>query len=305
MKLEVVVNLEDADLFKQQFILEPTKIDTSQLAEHLSGLVELKDLMNSESAAYNAEYLCGDPAAPKQISLNIEIPLSQFFHGNGLKFIRIESLSPARVNPPPQQSTAAVSGKESANSRKLRKVWHIPFITAVIVLFIVVAGLGCYYVYGSTTISKNNNTIASLNNTIASDNSTISSQQNAISNGKSQITNLRSQISSLQNEVNLTLSTSEIDGKIVNEYANSSVRIVSFTANYAGYIIVSGTSTTSNGYIRVDCSSSAYPTYSMKYTLGTSAIVTCPILPGTVQVYFGNSNLVASANATITLTYYY
>ena len=42
IKIEVIAHLEDANVFKQKFILEPSKFDTSHLAEHLSALDEIR-----------------------------------------------------------------------------------------------------------------------------------------------------------------------------------------------------------------------------------------------------------------------
>jgi hypothetical protein len=81
--------------------------------------------------------------------------------------------------------------------------------------------------------------------------------------------------------------------------------VTTFTADYAGYVVISGTSTTPAGYLRVVDSYSGYPYNNYTYYFGTSATVLVPILPGTVSVYFGNSGVVGSVTATLTIIYYY
>jgi len=373
IKVEVVAHLEDAKVFKQKFILEPSKFDTSQLAAHLSELDEIKDLVNAESASYNAEYLFGDSMVANQISEKLKEPLSQILKERGLGFVKIEHLNPVRIKPLSRSSTSTLSSAPTASGKK-SKIWHTPFVITAVVLLIAVVGFIYYYSQTSGTISKNNNTIsslqsdntsyktqiASLQNQLSSANSQISSLQSQLSSGGSQVSNLQAQISSLQNQltsanskisslqsqlssgssqvsnlqaqisslqnqldsataqvtslqnqnsslqsiVSLSQSATKANAVTINQSAGASTSIVTFTASYAGYIVVSGTSTTSNGYITVTDSFSNYPNYP-GYVFGTGATRTIPILPGTVTVSFANSNLLNGATATITVTYYY
>lgn len=238
---------------------------------------------------------------PKQIAAKIEGPLSKFFQGIGIELVRIEHLSPARVNPIPTPSTSNPPVIMPEPSGKGKNTWKIPLIIATIILFVVAVGFICLYVHKSSTDNK---TISSLNNNIASDNSSISSQQNTITNNQTQINNLQKQISNLQNELNLLVSSTEANAVTINQTAGESTSIVSFSANYAGFIFVSGTTTTSNGYIKVTDTANGYPNYP-GYTFKTGDTWVIPILPGTITVSFANSNSVNGVTATITVIYYY
>jgi len=133
---------------------------------------------------------------------------------------------------------------------------------------------------------------------------------------------LESKNNNLQSIVNLSQSSVEVDSVTVNEGPNAEVQVAAFGVNYAGYIVVSGTSTTSNGYVAVYASfepsvfreaNVPFPTAAIAtdslpcYSFGTSNQVIIPVLPGGVILYFGNTNPWngAGATATITVTYYY
>jgi uncharacterized protein YlxW (UPF0749 family) len=357
-KVEVVAHLEDAKAFRQKFILEPSKFDTSQLAAHLSELDEVKELVNAESAAYNAEYLCSDPMVANQIAEKLKEPLLQILQERGLKFVRIERLSPLMAKPLPRPSPGAPSGATSSASGKGVRTWRVPFIVTAIVLLIMLVGFTWYYEYTSDKVSLLQGRLSSANaqvsslqeensayesqvsslqeensayesqvaslqrqlsssqsdfqaqisqleNQLSSANSRVSSLTNENSAYKSQVASLLSQNSDLQSIVNLSESSTMANRVTVNQAAGQSSSIVSFLANYAGYVIVSGTSTTTNGYLLVTNSFSGYPYNSTKYAFGTGAARTIPVLPGTVRVYFGNSNLIGGATATISVVYLY
>lgn len=138
-----------------------------------------------------------------------------------------------------------------------------------------------------------------------SSNSQIASLQSQLSSANSQVSSLQSQVSSLQSIVNLSQSKSEAVQTTVNQSRGQVASVVSFSAQYAGYIVVSGTSTTTNGYLQVTDSFSNYPYNSTTYAFGTGAQKTIPVLPGTVTVSFGNTNALNGATATISVTYYY
>ncbi len=404
IKIEVIAHLEDANVFKKKFILEPSKFDTSHLAEHLSALDEMKALVNAECAAYDAKYLCGDRDTAIQIAEKLTRPISKVLKERGLNLVEIERLSAVIVEHP---STGTLSAKGS-------KIWHMPFIFTAILLLIVVVGFIYYYTQMSKNVAslqgqlssanakasslqnensayqsqvaslqgqlssanakvsslQNENSayqsqVASLQGQLSSANSKVSSLQNEnsayqsqvaslqdqlsssqstlqaansqlqsqLSSAKSQITSLqndvsgyqsqisslksqlsslndqvsslRSQNSELQSIVNLSKSSVVANEKTINQSEGQSSSVVSFTAQYAGYVVVSGTSTTSNGYLMVTDTFNGYPHNGVRYSFGTGATCTIPILPGTVTVYFANSNVSGGATATLTVIYYY
>jgi hypothetical protein len=143
------------------------------------------------------------------------------------------------------------------------------YLIIVAVLFVIVAaGFIYYYVWASSTLSRDN-----------------------------------SKITSLQSTVELSLSSNEANAITVNQAAGGSSPIVTFTANNAGYIVVSGTSTSITGHITIKDSYNGYP--DANYSFGTGASKIVPVLPGSVSVFFGNSDLVYGATATISVVYYY
>ncbi len=379
IKIEVIAHLEDANVFKQKFILEPSKFDTSHLAEHLSALDEMKALVNAECAAYDAKYLCGDRDTAIQIAEKLTRPISRILKERGLSLVEIERLSAVIVEHP----------SNGAQLPKASTIWHKPFIFTAILLVIVVVG----FIYSNARMSENaaslqgqlstanakasslqnensayQSQVASLQSQLSASNAKVSSLQNEnsayqsqvaslqdqlsnlsssqstlqttnsqlqtqLSSSKSQITSLqndisgyqsqtsslksqlsslndqvsslRSQISDFQSIVNLSKSTAVANEKTINQSEGQSTSIVSFTAQYAGYVVVSGTSTTVNGYLIVTDSFNNYPLNSVHYPFGTGATSTIPILPGTVTVYFANSNVSGGATATLTVIYYY
>jgi predicted PurR-regulated permease PerM len=133
-----------------------------------------------------------------------------------------------------------------------------------------------------------------------------------------------SQISSLNSKVNdvtaiaaLEESTVWVNDRTVTQTANNYTSW-SFTASYAGYILVNvQSSTTNNSYVRV-----IYSSYIINYdntvTVGTSGTAAFPFsvynflvfpLPTkvstNVEIRVGNTNTVSNGTETITITYYY
>jgi hypothetical protein len=97
-----------------------------------------------------------------------------------------------------------------------------------------------------------------------------------------------------------------VNNVTIYQYAGESSLIVNFAADYIGYVIVSGNSTTSSGYIMLNDSCSGYPYNNFPYSFGTYATTrTIPVLPGIINVYFVNYNTSEHASAVITVTYYW
>lgn len=145
--------------------------------------------------------------------------------------------------------------------------------------------------------------------------STLQSQANALQSQvgtlQSQIAALQSQVGTLQSIAVLSSSTVELSKSQVSESAGSLKQISQFTANYAGYLLVTGNATTQNGYIAVD---TVYPNQlqsqagqSVNFMWGANGnyVTIIPVLPGTVVAYLGNYDTSGTDKATVTLTYYY
>jgi chaperonin cofactor prefoldin len=329
-KVELIAYLKDARAFKRKFIFEPSKFDISQLAANLGDIDELKEFVNSQSGAYSADYLCSDPMVANQIAEKLKGPLSQILRERGLQFVQIERLSPVRLKPLPRSATT-LSGMKPSAPGKILRTWHRPLLFTGIILLVV--GFIFYWAQTSNTVSNLQSRISGsqvkvsslqselssvnaqildlqrensgVNAQVASLNSQISSLNNQLSSLNSQISSLQTQNTDLQSIINLNKSEIIANQKTINQEANRSSLIVSFVAKYAGYIIVSGTSTTSTGYIDVTDSFNSYPYNDNHYTFGTGATRLIPILPGTVSVYFASPSTITGATATLTVTYVY
>jgi flagellar biosynthesis chaperone FliJ len=139
----------------------------------------------------------------------------------------------------------------------------------------------------------------------------LKSAKSMVATLQSQVTSLQSQIATLQGQVDqfqaiidLSQYSIKLDTLTVSLDANTHTTIVSFTADYAGYIVVSGTSSIIEGYIRVEDSFPDYPYNSYSHYFGLGSTLKIPVLPGTIIVRFINQDTVW-ATATITVTYYY
>ena len=80
-----------------------------------------------------------------------------------------------------------------------------------------------------------------------------------------------------------------------------------FGPSNAGYVSVDvNSSTTPNTYVRVFYNSTTTGIhYDTSIIVGISGVADFPVVPSSVQVEVGNTNLVNGANETVTITYYY
>jgi hypothetical protein len=77
------------------------------------------------------------------------------------------------------------------------------------------------------------------------------------------------------------------------------------STTYAGYVRVSvESSTTDKTYIEVLWSSHGV-NYDYSLSVGVSGTGVFPVLPSSVEVRVGNSNLLNGATETVSITYYY
>ena len=149
-----------------------------------------------------------------------------------------------------------------------------------------------------------NTQINTLGNDITVYQSQITSLQNQLSVKTTELTALQDQVNHLQSIVNMSY-WSTIATVTVNQPANQSSLVTYFQADYAGYITISGTMNTLNGYVQVTNSHAAYPYNNQTHSFITGTTLTIPVLPGTVAVYFGNTNTSDTAIANIAVVYHY
>ena len=115
---------------------------------------------------------------------------------------------------------------------------------------------------------------------------------------------MNAQVSNLTNIVNLAKSTIWVNSQTISQPANS-YTYWNISASYAGYVSVNvQSSTTTNTYVEVVYSSHGV-NYDNKIVVGTSGTAVFPILPASIEVRVGNTNLINGATETVTITYYY
>ncbi len=187
---------------------------------------------------------------------------------------------------------------------------HTDFLVALVALVVVAAGFAWYAIATSNQMSAKTNEAAELSQQVrrlegqvTTGGSDVSSLQGQIEGLRRNFEGAQAQLSSLERIVSLSMSTTPASSVAINQSAGQTSEVTSFTASYAGYIVVSGTSTTTKGFIRVSGTFSGYPTYTQEFVTGAKLYV--PVLPGVVTVYFGNDNTMNGASATISVQYYY
>jgi hypothetical protein len=168
--------------------------------------------------------------------------------------------------------------------------------------------------------------LAAAQDDIKSYQSEISSMQDEITNYESQVADYKSQITPLQSQleiannqaiglqnqidrfveiVHLSRYSTEADAVTITMATSAKASVVSFHADYAGYIVISGTSSTFYGVIFVEESFDGYPFDDYQYDFGKGATLVVPVLPGTITVYFAATLWSGLISATITVDYYY
>jgi peptidoglycan hydrolase CwlO-like protein len=169
-------------------------------------------------------------------------------------------------------------------------------------------------------LSTANSKVSSLQSQVDDANSKVSSLQTQLDKANSQIALLQSPsiVSNLQSQLDaanaqiaenqkilgLLASTNVANALPISQNAGKETQVASFTANYAGYVAIGGRSSTASGYIRLEDTFEGYVS-NIHYSFNTGDILKIPVLPGTVTIYYGNTDSSGSPTATITAVYYY
>jgi hypothetical protein len=173
-----------------------------------------------------------------------------------------------------------------------------------IICLILIAGLGivAYMSYSPTTglQSQLNQLQDTYNSYVASHHHTDSEYDSL----NSQNTNLQNQVNDLTSTLNLTKSEVWVTSQTVSQPAGT-YNFWAHSTTYAGYVRVSvESSTTDKTYIEVLWSSHGV-NYDYSLSVGVSGTGVFPVLPSSVEVRVGNSNLLNGATETVSITYYY
>jgi uncharacterized coiled-coil protein SlyX len=168
-------------------------------------------------------------------------------------------------------------------------------------------------------IADQDSTIASLNSQVSSLNTQVSSLATQVASLKSSLeqsyslsdvqnitAELNQQISDYQAMLSLSKSGYLIQNYPMNQTAGTATAIYNDYLDYAGYVGVQVESNSSTTYARVMY---ALPVteeiFDYNVTVGTSGSTVLPVLPGTVSIGIGNTELVDAVNVTVTAVYYY
>jgi hypothetical protein len=116
---------------------------------------------------------------------------------------------------------------------------------------------------------------------------------------------LTTQNTNLQSIISLSQQIVLASGYAVSQTAGQETAISYFTANYAGCVVITGYSSSATGYVRAADTFTSYPYSNTPVAFGTGASLYIPVLPGTVTVYFGNTEASSAVTGSISVTYYY
>lgn len=145
-----------------------------------------------------------------------------------------------------------------------------------------------------------------------------SSLQTQLNQVDSQITSLQNQVSTLNKIVNLQSAIVEVHAQGFTTGAFGNASVVTFTANYSGYVVVSdllASDYANEGVATYQQFSSSIPnsyynaiyvpSFGIFYTFGSIiSNIAIPVSPGTITVYLETADTTPQ-NATLTVTYYY
>jgi hypothetical protein len=136
-------------------------------------------------------------------------------------------------------------------------------------------------------------------------NAYIDTVQSKIANATAEAASLKTENDRLRRIVDLKESSVKATSVTVHQNAGAISNVVSFTAEYAGYVTVSGTSSTPTGYVLLTDDNPNFPFDTNKYYFANGSSFSVPVLPGTIGVYFGNTEKANEFNGTLSVTYYY
>lgn len=136
-------------------------------------------------------------------------------------------------------------------------------------------------------------------------NAYIDTVQSGIANATAEAALLRSENNRLQSIIDLQESSVQATSVTVHQIAGVVSNVVSFTADYAGYVVVSGTSSAPSGYALVTDDNPIFTSNTAEYPIVNGSSFSVIVLPGTVGVYLGNKEKQNEFNGTFSVTYYY
>ena len=185
---------------------------------------------------------------------------------------------------------------------------NLAIVLAIIIAILLASLIGTIVYYSNLNRSLSSNAGASSNVSSSQEISTLQSQiaelNQEINSLQSNINALNQKINTLTNIVNLQEQTTLVDQQTISQPAGS-YTYWNFQLQYAGYIVVYVySSTTTNTYVEVVWSYNGI-NYDQSITVGASGNAAFPVLPTTVQVRVGNTNIFNGATETVSIVYVY
>jgi hypothetical protein len=195
------------------------------------------------------------------------------------------------------------------------KLKFIALAVVCVVLIACTVGAFALYLPAQTQNTEKDQTIASLNQQIAAlqqqiaaapNTSTYTAQiaalQSKIDEYNATLTSLGTEYQNLQKIADLT-TYGNLYNSNFSQDINTTTTLWSGNIEYAGYVIVEGTSNVTSTYVQITNVFSSTYTLASNQTLGTSGILIFAVLPGTLEVKVGNINEAAQVNATAVYHY--
>jgi cell division protein FtsL len=147
--------------------------------------------------------------------------------------------------------------------------------------------------------------LAAANATIADLNGKLTASSAKIAELQSQNDGLVSQVNNLTAITSLAAVTTQVANSTLDQPAGQESLFTIFNANYAGYLRITGTTSSGTVYLRVMDIFHAYPYGLYRHPFGTGTEIIVPVLPGSVSVYLGNTDATGEVTGKITVEYYY
>ena len=181
------------------------------------------------------------------------------------------------------------------------------------------SGLASKLAAANSTIQNQQSTIGNQQSQLATDSSTISAQGSQITSYESQVGAMNSQISSLQMITNMSDSESLATDVTATETSSNLIpTIISYNAPYAGYLVITGSTSAMNGVLLLEQTISntdfsgefisgpvASSLDSNGYYLSGSFTMVIPVAVGHFTIYFGSSDAAYDSVYINSITYYY
>jgi len=153
-------------------------------------------------------------------------------------------------------------------------------------------------------LNSANSQITALQGNVSSSSTQISALQTQLSTITSQLTSLQSSVTTLTTEVSNISSSTLTNNQIIlftsegiSQTYNTQNLLYTFTPTYSGYVDISGSSSSSTGYIRVTNNSLNSTT---TYAFATGTVVTAQLTAGyNYTLYFGNTDTTGTITATL------